>query len=314
MSQARCRPNISAISSRVRIIATRWPVCQTPPRVVTHQTCVEKPSSSTRATRSRIRSTPIRPAVHHASSTTVAASPALIPDCHWSAVTRADDRHQRHQQDRGERRERHVDVAVPVDHVVGAQGALDPHPAVEEGVREVEEVAAPGIERAVGQPVDDEGADGEQDAGDGRGGRGDRRARGHMAEGSASGESAGGAASGAERARPAARRASPRTPAGTPAAGRRPPAPRTWPAGSARPRPGPGPAARPPGAAAASRSGPTGSATAAGSPPRPPGTTRRPAAAARRRRRPGPPARTRPTGSLRRRPAGRPAGTPRPPA
>ena len=62
-------------------------MCQTPPRVVTHQTCVEKPSRSTRATRSRIRSTPIRPAVHHASSTTVAARPALIPDSHWSAVT-----------------------------------------------------------------------------------------------------------------------------------------------------------------------------------------------------------------------------------
>ncbi len=68
-------------------MATRWPVCHTPPRVVTHQTCVEKPSRSTSATRSRMRSTPIRPAVHQASRTTVAASPALIPDSHWSAVT-----------------------------------------------------------------------------------------------------------------------------------------------------------------------------------------------------------------------------------
>ena len=87
MSSARCRPNISPISSSVRIIATRCPVCQTPPRVVTHRTWVPSPRSSTRPNRSRSRSTPIRPAAHQARKTTVAARKALTPDSIWSAVT-----------------------------------------------------------------------------------------------------------------------------------------------------------------------------------------------------------------------------------
>ncbi len=62
-------------------------MCHTPPRVVTHQTCVENPSRIASASRSRSRATPIRPATHHDSSTTVAARKALIPVSHWSAVT-----------------------------------------------------------------------------------------------------------------------------------------------------------------------------------------------------------------------------------
>ncbi len=34
-----------------------------------------------------MREAPIRPATHHAASTTPAASAALIPDSHWSATT-----------------------------------------------------------------------------------------------------------------------------------------------------------------------------------------------------------------------------------
>ena len=62
-------------------------MCHTPPRVVTHQIWVLNPSSATRASRSRRRSTPIRPATHHASPTVAAASAALIPGSSWSAVT-----------------------------------------------------------------------------------------------------------------------------------------------------------------------------------------------------------------------------------
>ena len=80
-------PNISAIRNSVRMIATRWPVCHTPPRVVTHQTWVENPSRSARASRSRIRPAPMRPATHQAQSTPNAARNALIPVSHWSAVT-----------------------------------------------------------------------------------------------------------------------------------------------------------------------------------------------------------------------------------
>ena len=44
MSHARRRPPSSIRQANVRIVATRWPVCQTPPRVVTHQIWVENPS------------------------------------------------------------------------------------------------------------------------------------------------------------------------------------------------------------------------------------------------------------------------------
>ena len=65
----------------------RWPVCHTPPRVVTHQICVEKPSSTAIANRSRSFVAPIRPDTHQASRTTIEARNALIPGSHWSAVT-----------------------------------------------------------------------------------------------------------------------------------------------------------------------------------------------------------------------------------
>ena len=87
ISSGRRRPNISASRNRLRISAIRWPVCHTPPRVVTHHTWVEKPSSTASARRSRQRVTPIRPGTHQARNTTTAARPALIPVSHWSAVT-----------------------------------------------------------------------------------------------------------------------------------------------------------------------------------------------------------------------------------
>ena len=68
-------------------MATRCPVCHTPPRVVTHHTWVEKPSSTASARRSRHRVTPIRPGTHHARNTTNAARAALMPGSSWSAVT-----------------------------------------------------------------------------------------------------------------------------------------------------------------------------------------------------------------------------------
>jgi len=73
---------------------------------------------------------------------------------------RADDRDERHEEDRGKGRERHVPPAVDRDDVVGADrtdrqaGRVVPRPAVEEGISEVEEVPVLGVEEAVRQPVD----------------------------------------------------------------------------------------------------------------------------------------------------------------
>ena len=78
---ARCLPNSSASMSIVRMIATRWPVCHTPPRVVTHHICVPKPSSSTIPNRSRSRrdADPARDPPARAAAP-IAARTALIPD------------------------------------------------------------------------------------------------------------------------------------------------------------------------------------------------------------------------------------------
>ncbi len=74
-------------------------------------------------------------------------------------------RDQRHQDEGGERGERDIDAARgAVDHVVRAKRSIDPHPAVEERVGEVEEVPATCLERLVRQPVDEEGGDRDADA------------------------------------------------------------------------------------------------------------------------------------------------------
>ena len=83
-----------------------------------------------------------------------AARSALIPDSTWSAVTGPDERDDRHERDRRERRERDVEAATDRDDVVRPEPDVDRRPAVEERVGEVEEVAAPGVELAVRQPVD----------------------------------------------------------------------------------------------------------------------------------------------------------------
>ena len=54
---------------------------------MTHHIIVPKPSSRTSANRSRSRSTPIRPATHHASSTPNAARPALSASSQRIAVS-----------------------------------------------------------------------------------------------------------------------------------------------------------------------------------------------------------------------------------
>jgi len=69
-----------------RIVAISWPVCQTPPRVVIHQICVENPSRITRKNRSINERTPARPVNHQASPTHDAARAALIPGSSWSAT------------------------------------------------------------------------------------------------------------------------------------------------------------------------------------------------------------------------------------
>ena len=150
MSQARCRPHSSIRQANVRIVAIRWPVCQTPPRVVTHRIWVENPN---------------RTVSHDAVDQPPDADPAEQPPAQADArrgqervdhrtppgrpSTAPDERHERHQGDRRERRERHVEPAADDDHVVRAGLEGQPGPAVEERVGEVEEVAAAGVEPAV---------------------------------------------------------------------------------------------------------------------------------------------------------------------
>ena len=69
------------------MVAIRWPVCHTPPRVVTHRIWVEKPNRMTSQSRSMIRRTPIRPRSIQHRPTPAAASSALIPLSSWSADT-----------------------------------------------------------------------------------------------------------------------------------------------------------------------------------------------------------------------------------
>ena len=87
----------------------RWPVCQTPPRVVTHRIWVENPNSSASQNRSTSRGTPIRPSSHQHSPTAGAARSALMPGLELVGADRPDERDERHQRDRRERRERHVE-------------------------------------------------------------------------------------------------------------------------------------------------------------------------------------------------------------
>ena len=78
-------------------------------------------------------------------------------------------RHERHQHDRRERRERDVDLATrAIDHVERAGDPVDEHPAVQERVGEVEEVATAGVVFPVREPVDEERDEGDADAHDGR--------------------------------------------------------------------------------------------------------------------------------------------------
>ena len=65
----------------------RCPVCQTPPRVVTHRIWVEKPNRTVSQIRSLRRTAPIRPSSHQHMPTPAAARSAFTPDSHWSAVT-----------------------------------------------------------------------------------------------------------------------------------------------------------------------------------------------------------------------------------
>ena len=69
----------------------------------------------------------------------------------------AEDHHDRHQRDPGERRERNVDVPVQQDHVLVAEPGVEPDATVEERVGEIEEVATRRVEQTVRQPVDRHG-------------------------------------------------------------------------------------------------------------------------------------------------------------
>ena len=74
------RPHSSTRQANVRIVATRWPVCHTPPRVVTHRICVEKPNRIVSHSRSTRRWTPrSRPSSHQHRPTPPAAEHGVDP-------------------------------------------------------------------------------------------------------------------------------------------------------------------------------------------------------------------------------------------
>ena len=147
ISSARWRPHSSIRQQNVRIVATRWPVCQTPPRVVDPQDLGREPEEDRQSTGGRrSRATPMRPRSHQHRPTPVAARIALIAEFPLIRADRADDGDQRHEDDRGEWRKRHVVAAVDRDDVVRPELELEPRPAVQERIGEVEEVAAAGIE------------------------------------------------------------------------------------------------------------------------------------------------------------------------
>ena len=103
------------------MVATRWPVCQTPPRVVTHRICVENPNRTVSHSRSISRATPIRPSSHQHIPTPTAASTALIAGFQLVRGDRPDERDDRHEHDRRERGERDVEAAADRDDVVRAR-------------------------------------------------------------------------------------------------------------------------------------------------------------------------------------------------
>jgi hypothetical protein len=71
----------------VSSVATIWPLCHTPPRVVTHHSAVEKPNSRTSQKRCARLATPSRPSSIQHRPTVAAASAALTPDSKRSTVS-----------------------------------------------------------------------------------------------------------------------------------------------------------------------------------------------------------------------------------
>ena len=61
-------------------------MCQTPPRVVTHQSWVLNPNRTASHRRSTIDPTPTRPSSHQHIPTSTAANPAPTICSHWSST------------------------------------------------------------------------------------------------------------------------------------------------------------------------------------------------------------------------------------
>ena len=131
-----------------------WPVCQTPPRVVTQSICVEKPNSADSHSLSETRFTPTRPSSHQHIPTPAPARIALIPDSRWSAVTGPIKATSGSNAIAGNGANG-TSTGRRSDHVVRAERHREPGAPVQEGVCEIEEVAPTGIEKAIAQPVDD---------------------------------------------------------------------------------------------------------------------------------------------------------------
>ena len=168
-------------SANVRIVAMRWPVCQTPPRVVTHRIWVENPNRTVNQNRSASRATPIAAEQPPAHADAGRGEDRVDARFHLVRGDRPEDRDDRHERDRRERRERDVETVTDRDDVVRPESDIDRGSAVQERIREVEEVAASGVELAVRQPVDQRRSrdDGEADQ------KRRRRATAHAATGTA---------------------------------------------------------------------------------------------------------------------------------
>jgi hypothetical protein len=153
MSHDRRRSHASISAATVSIAAIRWPVCQTPPRVVTHQIGVENPSRATSRSGPRSSGPRVEPPAHPDVDRGHRRVDDLLPGV---GPNRPDDRDQRSQGDRRKRREGDRDTVCD-DHVVPRpERVVQPDAATQESIGQLEEIGTPGVKATRGDEVDRE--------------------------------------------------------------------------------------------------------------------------------------------------------------
>ncbi len=83
--------------ANVRIVAISWPVCQTPPRVVTHRIWVEKPNRIVSASRSNSAADADPAEEHPAQPDAAGGEHRVDPRLDLVRADRPEDRDERHQ-------------------------------------------------------------------------------------------------------------------------------------------------------------------------------------------------------------------------